>query len=182
MQTTFTNASTGIRPFQPSDVDLLFAAARESLNELSPWMPWCHPDYSIEDSKSWVMSRGTAWEKGEEYSFMIFEIKSGAFLGGVGLHHIDKLDRCANLGYWVRTCRAGQGIAPAAVRFIAQFGFQQLNLNRLEIIIDVGNKPSQRVAEKVGAQREGILRKRIWLADAAHDALMYSLVAEDLDA
>ena len=113
---------------------------------------------------------------------MIFEIKSGAFLGGIGLHHINKLDRCANLGYWVRTSRRGQGIAPAAVRFIAHFGFQQLNLNRLEIIVEVRNKASQRVAEKVGAKREGLLRKRIWLAGAAHDALMYSLVAEDLDA
>ncbi|HZV36665.1 MAG TPA: GNAT family protein [Verrucomicrobiae bacterium] len=182
MQTTFTGASTGIRPFQPSDIDLLFAAARESLKDLSPWLPWCHMDYSISDSKSWVMGREAAWEKSEEYSFVIFEVKSGAFLGGVGLHHINKLDRCANVGYWVRTSRTGQGIAPAAVRMLANFGFQELNLNRLEIIIGLGNKASQRVAEKVGAKREGLLRKRIWLDGAAHNALLYSLVPEDLDA
>lgn len=181
MQTTFTGSSIGIRPFQPSDVDLLFAAVRESLKEISPWLPWCHPDYSMEDSKTWVMGREAAWEKSEEYSFVIFEVESGAFLGGVGLHHINSLDRCANLGYWVRTSRTRQGIAPEATRFIAHFGFRELKLNRLEIIVEVGNKASQRVAEKIGAKREGLLRKRIWLAGSAHDAVMYSLVCEDLD-
>ncbi len=43
----------------------------------------------------------------------------------------------------------------------------------------VGNRPSLRVAEKVGAKREGTLRNRILVRDRTYDAVMHSLVPED---
>ncbi|HYE66449.1 MAG TPA: GNAT family protein, partial [Pyrinomonadaceae bacterium] len=62
------------------------------------------------------------------------------------------------------------------------FGLEELGLQRIEIVVAVDNWASQRVAEKVGATREGILRKRLLIHGRPQDALMYSLVAEDLDA
>ena len=105
--------------------------------------------------------RAGAWEKGTEYEFAIIDAKDGSFLGGCGLNQINYKKRIANLGYWVRTSRTKRGVASAAVRLLAQFGLGKLKLNRIEIMAAVGNKASQRVAEKVGARREGILRKRI---------------------
>jgi ribosomal-protein-serine acetyltransferase len=49
-------------------------------------------------------------------------------------------------------------------------------LNRIEIITEVTNVASQRVAEKVGAQREGVIRQRLWLHGAAHDAVLFAVV------
>jgi ribosomal-protein-serine acetyltransferase len=181
MQTEFAKGVVGIRPYRPEDVSLLFAAARESVIELSLWMPWCRGDYSMEDSTNWVSSRQAAWEKDEEYSFVIFDVRNGAFLGGTGLNRINKDDKCANLGYWVRTTRTREGIASAAGRLMMRFGLQELGFNRMEIIAAVGNTPSQRVAEKIGAKREGLLRKRILLHGKTHDGILYSLVGEDFD-
>ena len=82
--------------------------------------------------------------------------------------------------YWVRTRHIGRGIAPAAVKLLARFAFDQLSLNRVEIVVALENAKSRRVAEKVGARQEGILRKRIAVRGTVHDAVMYSLVAEDL--
>jgi RimJ/RimL family protein N-acetyltransferase len=72
---------------------------------------------------------------------------------------LDQLDASgtANVGYWVRTSRTGQGIATAAVRLVARFGFEDLGLRRLELLIAVHNVASRRVAEKVGATLEGVL-------------------------
>jgi RimJ/RimL family protein N-acetyltransferase len=62
----------------------------------------------------------------------------------------------------------------------ARFGLRVLGLQRIEILAAVGNKASQRVAEKAGAKKEGLLRKRLSIRGQAHDAVMYSLIASDL--
>jgi RimJ/RimL family protein N-acetyltransferase len=49
-------------------------------------------------------------------------------------------------------------------------------LNRIEILVAVDNLASQRVAAKVGAVREGILRNRLLLHGKIHDAVMFSLI------
>ena len=98
------------------------------------------------------------------------------FLGGCGVNHINSIHRFANLGYWVRNSATGRGVARAAVREMAEFVFQNTDLVRLEIVCAVENRRSQRVAEAVGAVREGILRSRLLLHGKAVDAVMYSLV------
>ena len=97
-----------------------------------------------------------------------------------GLNRIDHENRRANLGYWIRTSRTGSGIATAVTRLLARWAFQELKLNRIEIVVATGNQSSQRVAEKAGARREGTLRNRIKVREDLHDAIMYSLVPGDL--
>lgn len=45
-----TDESILIRPYREPDAPLLYAAVRESIPEVSPWLPWCHENYSIEES------------------------------------------------------------------------------------------------------------------------------------
>jgi RimJ/RimL family protein N-acetyltransferase len=59
---------------------------------------------------------------------------------------------------------------------VAEHAFQETDLMRLEIVCAVGNVRSQRVAEKVGALREGVLRNRLLLPSGPSDAVMFSLV------
>ena len=120
------------------------------------------------------------WQEGKEYAFAIVQAQDGQFLGGCGLNQINRVNRFANLGYWVRTSQAGHGVATVAARLLAQFGFGELKLSRLELVIDVDNQASQRVAEKLGAFREGVLRQRLSVHNQARDAVMYSLIPRDL--
>ena len=83
-----------------------------------------------------------------------------------------------NLGYWVRTSAAGRGAATRATRLAARFGFEQLGLHRIEIVAAIDNIGSQRVAEKAGAVREGVLRKRLLIRGKSQDAVLYSLIRE----
>jgi RimJ/RimL family protein N-acetyltransferase len=97
-------------------------------------------------------------------------------IGGCGINDIGEDKSRANLGYWVRSDRTGQGIAPAAAKLLAKWGFEALGLKRIEIVVAVENARSLRAAEKTGAKREGVLRNRLLIGNKPHDAVMHSLV------
>jgi ribosomal-protein-serine acetyltransferase len=180
MEVELTTDGVRIRTFRAEDIPHLYEAVRESLPELMPWTLWAHPDYSLDDSKGWVMARATVWEAGTEYTFAIFDEQGERFMGVVGLNLVESAHRKANLGYWVRSSSTGRGVATTATRLAARYGIEQLNFQRLEIVASTKNLASQRVAEKAGAQREGVLRKGLNYHGTPHDAAVYSLVAEDL--
>lgn len=169
-----------VRPFQLSDAPHLFEAARESTEQLCAWMTWCRSDYSLKDAESFVSTSARAWDKGEHFSFAIIDRRSGAFLGSAGLSHLNAAHRFANLGYWIRSGASGRGVGTAAVRIVAEFGLMKLGLERLELLIPESNFASQRVAQKIGAIFEGVLRQRLMICEKRHDAVMYSLVRDDL--
>ena len=170
-----------VRPLELADEQSLFAAVRESIPEVSPWLGWCHENYSIEETREFLRSRVEKSQGDEWYSFGVFDRSNGErFLGGVGLNFINRVHQFGNLGYWVRTSVVGRGVASKASRLVARFGFEELGLHRIEILAAVSNIASQRVAEKIGAAREGVLRKRLLIRGEPQDAVMFSLVHEDL--
>jgi RimJ/RimL family protein N-acetyltransferase len=127
------------------------------------------------EAVEWIRSRAPLAAEGREYTFAIVGT-DGRFLGGCGVNQINRIHRFGNLGYWVRTSATRHGVAAEAVRQLAEFAFQNADLVRLEIVCAVGNNASQRVAERAGAVREGILRRRLLLHGQPVDAVMYSLV------
>jgi RimJ/RimL family protein N-acetyltransferase len=164
-----------LRSYEPADAERLWEAARESVAEVFPWLPWCHADYSMREAVEWVRARVEPVADPREYHFVIVDA-DGWFLGACGINQINSIHRFCNLGYWVRTTATGRGVATEAVRQAAAFAFQNTDLVRLEIVCAVGNRRSQRVAERAGAEREGVLRNRLVLHGQPVDAVMYSLV------
>ena len=143
-------------------------------------MPWAHRNYSIKESREWLKKRPGEWKKGISYDFAIFDAKDEIYLGGCGINGIEHVYKNANLGYWVRTNRTGRGVATAVTLLLARWAFKELKLNRVEIVVATDNQRSLRVAEKVGAKREGILRNRLTIRDKVHDAVMHSLIPGDI--
>jgi ribosomal-protein-serine acetyltransferase len=80
------------------------------------------------------------------------------------------------VGYWVRSSATPQGVATAALQRLVQWAFQHTALMRLEVVVSTQNAASLRVAEKAGAVREGVLRKRLLLHGVWHDAVLFSFV------
>ena len=176
---SLTNGIITLRPYREEDADSLFEAARESIPEMTPWMPWCHRDYSIQESRDWITSCFENWDQGSAYGFAITDVSTSRYLGGCGLNGIHREPNIANLGYWVRTSATQKGVATAATLLLANFGINELKLNRIEIVVDVDNIASKRVAEKSGATREGILRNRLAQHGKPTDAVMFSLIPKD---
>ena len=170
-----------LRPFRAGDTAMLHEAIMESFDELSRWMRWCGEGYSIEDTSGFIKARDDAWANDVEYSFAVFDRLTGIFQASVGLNFVNRSYQMANLGYWVRTSATGLGVASRATRLVARFGFEQLKLQRVEIVAAVDNLASQGVAKKAGAVREGVLRKRLVTKDGPRDAVLFSLVKEDMN-
>lgn len=167
-----------IRPYQIDDVSALYEAAKESTVEVQPFLPWCHPDYAIEEAQNWIQLQIDNFRSGKEFQFVILST-NGKFLGGCGLNAIDQENRRANLGYWIRSSEARLGAATESTRLLVRWAFENTNLNRLEIVASTMNFASLRVAEKAGAAREGILRSRLLLHGVTHDAMVFSFVRTD---
>ncbi|MEX2139236.1 MAG: GNAT family protein [Pirellulales bacterium] len=178
--TTLTEGQLLLRTPTEDDVAAICEAVAESAEHLQRWMAWCTPDYGRAQAQTFINSQPQAWREGRAYTFMIFDRQSGKLLGSCGLNRLDWLNRLANLGYWVRTAAAGQGIASAATKLVLGFALGQLELQRIEIVAAVGNTGSQRVAEKVGAKREALARNRCRTAGVQQDAYIYSIIPEDL--
>jgi RimJ/RimL family protein N-acetyltransferase len=164
-----------LRRFRGDDARALLEAARESREQIFPWLPWCHEGYVLADSEAWIARCATTWENGTEYNFAIVD-GADRLLGGCGLNQVRPEHRVANLGYWVRTSSTGRGVATAAVRRLADFAFRETDLARLEIVVALGNAASHRVAVKAGALREGVARDRLYAHGASHDAVVYALL------
>jgi ribosomal-protein-serine acetyltransferase len=160
---------------RPEDAEALAAAVLESLPELIPWMEWASDAYTVDSARQWIADQPAKFESRTAFEFFIKDA-SGALLGVCGINRISAPpQRFANLGYWVRSSATGKGIAPAAVRRLAEWAFRETDLIRQEIVVAVGNERSRRVAEKAGGTFEGTLRSRLWI-HGPQDAHMYSLV------
>ena len=155
----------------------LHAAAMESLATVGLWMPWCHSERTMAESVTWLQDCQANWDSGTDYEFTVFD-PSGEYLGAAGLNQFNRVHNFANLGYWVRESRQRHGIAVEATKLLADFGFRSLGLSRIEIVVAIDNIPSCRVAEKAGAEYEGIARNRLLLRGTAIPAAVYSMVPD----
>ena len=136
-------------------------------------------DISLHEIEEWIKSRPKLWEDNKGYHFAIIDSKRRSFIGNCGLDPVDLQNRIAELGYWVRTSHTNQGIATCALKLVINFAFNILKLNRIEILIAEKNTISQHVAEKLGAQKEGLLRKRLSVRGKIHDAYLFSVISDD---
>ncbi len=168
------DAEFTVRPYMAEDAPALHAAVRASLDSLSASLPWCHPGYALADAQSWIAWCLLAWQERREFPFAIVAA-DGTILGGIGLNRLNRDHRSANLGYWLGESHRGRGIVTRAARLLADFGFGELDLIRLEIVTLVENTASQRVAQRLGARREGIAHDRIVLHGQPREALVFSL-------
>jgi RimJ/RimL family protein N-acetyltransferase len=174
--TELTGGGLRLRPYRSEDASPLLAAVRESIESVGRWLPWCHAGYAAHDAEAWIAHCGENWRSGEHFAFAAFDTESGEFLGGLGLNQRNRLHNFMNLGYWVRASRQRHGVAVRAAHLVATFGFEQLGLTRIEIVAEIENLASRRVAEVLGASHEGTARNRIVARGQPIHAAVYSLV------
>jgi len=176
-----THPNVLIRPYKAEDAATVYKAVQESLEDVSQWLSDLNASLTLEGVQAYIAAQGAQRAERAAYNFAIVDADDGSILGGCGLTQINWQHRFANLYYWVHSRKAGRGVASAATLQLARYGFETLGLQRIEIVVAAGNLASLRVAEKVGAEREGLLRNRIHINDEWHDAFMHSLIPSDLD-
>jgi len=169
-----------VRSFRPADAEHLHAAVRESIDEVAPYETWCHAGYTLDEASEYVDWWIEARERRMAYYYVVEDKKSEHFLGVCGLSDYSTEHRHAMLGYWIRTSWTGRGVATQAARRVCEAGFSDLDLIRISIMVPIGNPASGRVARKLGATQEGLLRSELILPAGPTNVIAYGLLAGEL--
>jgi RimJ/RimL family protein N-acetyltransferase len=109
--------------------------------------------------RGWIGRYEDAWKTGGRAGFAAVG-HDGEVLGFAAIVHLDLGAREGEIGYAIALQARGRGVASRAVSLLTRWGFDELDLLRLELRIDVDNAGSERVAERAGYQREGVLRSK----------------------
>ena len=157
------------------DETAVFEACQD--REIQRWVPIPVP-YRREHARAWIADAERGWSEGRHGDLAIADASSDRFLGAIGVRPIE--EHRASIGYWVAPAERGRGVATDAVGLLGRWALIQLNLRRLELFHFAGNDASGRVAEKVGFQREGVLRAYVVIRGEPRDCIMYSLLASDI--
>jgi ribosomal-protein-alanine N-acetyltransferase len=100
-------------------------------------------------------------------------------IGMCGFNYWMRPDSRASVGYDLARAYWGQGIMTEAIRAVIAFGFERMNLNRIEADADARNPASGRVLEKVGFRREGIQREQFFENDTFNDLMLFALLRRE---
>ena len=110
----------------------------------------------------------------------ITEKDSGKVIGSCGFLNRQAKHFRAEVGFELSKVFWGKGIASEALNAVVRYGFQQFQLERIEALIEPENKSSQKLVEKQGFLREGLLRNYEFTCGKFDDLYMYSLLKDDL--
>ena len=132
------------------------------------------PDYG----KTWLGRYEQGWRDGSRAGFAI-ESREGEFLGLGMIVQVDWEGRQGEIGYVVGRAARGRGFATRTLRLLTDWAFEELGLERIELWIDVENPGSERVAERGGYVREGVLRSYWFKEDIRRDFGIWSRLHSD---
>ena len=169
-----------LRTPRRSDTVAVDEAIQETLDELVLWLPWARPGHTRGDSRRYLRGARAARARRHSYEYVMEDRATRALLGMASLHRIDWFRRSAGIGYWVRKSAWGKGIATEAARAVLNAAFCSFGLHRIEVHVALENKKSQRVAEKLGLQREGVARGVEYVGGRHLDHVQYAVLRSDL--
>ncbi len=113
---------------------------------------------SAEEGEAFARRKLSAWLLQEEYCFGIWHPEEANLIGYIQLSDIDWDIPLAEVSYFLDQNFTSQGLMTESLARIVQFGFKQLNLEKLRLRTLIDNYPSHRLARKIGFVREGDLR------------------------
>jgi RimJ/RimL family protein N-acetyltransferase len=161
-----------LRPPTDADVPEVVAACQDP--ELARFIPGFPSPYGEDDARNWIAARSGAEDS---RTLLIVDASSGELYGAIEV----RLGETGSIGYWTAKAARGRGIATRATRLLARWAVTEGGVQRLELTTHPENIPSQRVAEKAGFTREGVLRDHAKFREGRRDSVMFSLLPADLD-
>lgn len=173
------NAITGtpliLRRFERADVEQLYKYRNDP--EFQRQLVGVSAGYSHKDLEDWIdYHRKVA----NEELWAIADAQSDQCVGQVGLYQINHRDRTAEFGIGIGFEEfQGGGNGTAVTRYVVDFGFRQLGLNKITLTVNSDNARAIAVYSRVGFQRDGLLRQEVWKDGAFLDVVVMSLLRDE---
>lgn len=162
-----------LRALTLSDLDDLYEYASDpEIDRYTPWEHFKSMDEAREDLNHYLVR----YEKGEFRTWGIEHRADKKLIGIINFGHLVPEDRRAEMGYTIARKYWGQGLATEAAKALIQYGFEKLDLARIEAVVLPENAASAKVLLKAGMQYEGLLRNyQVWKGKPS-DLEMYAIV------
>jgi RimJ/RimL family protein N-acetyltransferase len=165
-----------LREKAEGDIPALVAAVQDPLIPRYTRVP---SPYGERQAREFLVEQRRRREAGLELSLLVVDAEDDGLLGSVGAT-VDRENARAEIGYWVAKEARGRGVATAAVVLLGTWLFETLGLARLQIHTETDNVASQRVAERAGFRREGMLRSYELLEGRPIDVVMFAALPGEL--
>jgi ribosomal-protein-alanine N-acetyltransferase len=165
-----------LRKFTLDDAEDVFDYASEP--DVSRFVPW-EAHQSIDDSYNFIDYVLKQYEAGKLAPWAIVFKRNGKVIGTIDFvawfpHHFR-----AEIGFILSKEYWGQGLIVEAAAKVIQFGFERMELNKIEASCMVENIQSQRVLQKLGMRFEGISRQKYFIKGKFWDMVNYSLLKSE---
>jgi ribosomal-protein-alanine N-acetyltransferase len=174
-----TTSRLTLRPLRDDDAGALFAIYSDPrIMEFWSSPPWT----SIASAEEKIGRNRAGMTTGSSIGFGIFNSQGNHLIGTCDLFHLDEQCRRGEVGYGLAFESWGQGYMLEAMQALLDYGFKDLQLNRIEADIDPGNEASAKVLTRMGFTLEGLLRERWIVGGVKSDSAMYGLLASEWQA
>ena len=180
MDTIIVDKNIKLEPTNELQAPQLFAAIDNSRIQLSEFLPWVVDMQTIADLKVYLKNAETLCQQKKEASFAI--IFNDVAVGRIGLHHLNMQNKIGAIGYWLTKDAQGKGIILKSCKALVNYGFQNLDLHRIEIKAAVDNLKSQAIPVKLNFVKEGILRQAEFVNSQFLDLFLYSMIRDEWQA
>ena len=167
-----------LRPLAGGDIPDVQLSCADELTQR--WLPLLNP-YTLQAAADYCTVIAPRFrESGGGIHLAMADAGSNQLLGSISLKKTDWQALTSEVGYWVSPWARGRGFAVEATRALAEWLLGRQGFERLELRAATGNTASQRVAEKAGFTREGILRNAGFIHGGRVDLAVYSMISNDL--
>lgn len=140
---------------------------------------WFEPFDTLEKAIKLVNHFNKEFEEQEEITWGIVRKEDKALIGYCCLGDFDDDARRSEIGYGLMSSEWNKGYATEVVKALTKFGFEALNLNRIEAFITPGNDASIRVLKKSGFLQEGIVRERDFIKGKLVDGVILAMLKRE---
>lgn len=170
-------------PFLSGDGRVVNKAIRESIAELSKWLPFAQEIPPVEETESNLRNAHIKFLARESFRFLIFHKETDEYIGTSSIHNIDWEVKSGDIGYWIDKKYSGNGYMTEAIKRLTDLGMNQLGFNRLEIRCEAANVKSQAIPEKLGFKLEAVLKNEYLSADGKTltDTYVYGMIMKDYE-
>ena len=165
-----------LRQIEDGDAEAYYRGI-SALPRTSTW-PGSAGSQSVETARNAIRAYNNYYRKGKTTIPWVLVDSKGRVIGFVKLFEIQNRSK-AEIGYWLVESHWGKGLIPEAIQAVITFAFGPLGLHRVYASTHIGNTQSQRVLEKLGFKREGVLRKNGLLHGEWVDTVIYGLLRTD---
>ena len=162
-----------LRKLTQEDAADMFEYAADS--EVSRYLTW-EPHKSIEESCAFIQTVLDAYREGQVTDWGIEHKRDRKLIGTCGFIKWVRSRNCAEIGYALSQAYWHRGLMTEAVTGVADLGFRDMGIYRLEAFCAPPNVGSARVLEKLGMHYEGTLRARFFFKGDYHNMQVYSIL------